>query len=88
MPSVSTWLEPRSTSGDRTVADDETGRVWRVHVLPGPACPGYRGAPCLVADCGEVVRRFWIDPAAWLAAPEGDLLALLNGPNVDMRHVS
>ena len=43
------------------------------------------GLPCLVADAGDVVRRFWVAPERWLRAPESELLQLIDGPHLGGR---
>jgi hypothetical protein len=75
----------RDTSWDRCVLDPRTGRSWRVRALPGPTAPRYAGLPCLVADAGDVVRRFWVAPERWLGVPESELLQLIDGPHVGGR---
>jgi hypothetical protein len=74
-----------STGWDRCVLDPRTGRSWRVRALPGPTAPRYAGAPCLVADASDVVRRFWVAPERWLRASDAELLQLIDGPHPGRR---
>jgi hypothetical protein len=67
------------------VLDPRTGRSWHVRTLPGPTAPRYTGLPCLVADAGDVARRFWVAPERWLRAPESELLQLIDGPHLGGR---